>query len=78
MSESNLEFDLSASVFLMLKQNVYISCSVCRNVMLAESNQDEIAWFHHAIQYLGANVYVFMFRSSYPDFSVRVLGSSDQ
>lgn len=31
-----------------------------------------------AIQYLGANVYVSMFRSSYPDFSVRVLGSSDR
>lgn len=55
-----------------------MSCSVCRNVLLAEWNQDEIAWFYHAIQYLGAYVYDFMFRSSYPDFSVRVLGSSDQ
>lgn len=60
MSESNLEFDLSASVFLMLQRNVQTSCSVCRNDTLAESNQDETARIYHAIQYLGANVYVFM------------------
>lgn len=65
--------DANAMSMLLLKSNVYISCSVCRNAMLAESNQDEIARFYHAIQYLEANVYVFMFRRSYPDFSVRVL-----